>query len=450
MDLDKYNDITNNIEHLVKTPEFENNPHYPFISLLISQIKTHLSNLQIQKRKRSLDFLGSAWKWLAGSPDHHDHEIVLNKLNNVLENNNNQLLINKLTIEKVNEITNITNKILKVMENDEHTKNDLSLKLKFKLEVIKEEVVNIAYAIHWAKANIINSYILSNEEIGIAKNIVNRENLPFINLDEALEFSEIKIATNGKLIIYIISLPTVKNDICKTIEIRAVKHEKRINKINFNEILICEKEIYGIKNNCKNYNNLEICLSNHIIDLSTDTCINNLLKSRTPNCTVVNNQHIPTIEEITPGILFLNRFNGDITIGNETTLLNGTFLVHFSNITIEIQGKTYRNEGKITSKPLPAILQPLAKTNTVEEILSLQMLHQLNANNTKYISSLEKEGKIKYGISLSATIMLIIVIIAIGKFISTTWNKKSIQLTPAAIEGLNQFFNKTSSSNEDV
>ena len=50
------------------------------------------------------------------------------------------------------------------------------LKLKFKLEVIKEEIVNIAYAIH--------SYILSNEEMNIAKNIVNKENLPFINQDE--------------------------------------------------------------------------------------------------------------------------------------------------------------------------------------------------------------------------------------------------------------------------
>lgn len=70
-------------------------------------------------------------------------------------------------------------------------RNDLILKLKFKLEIIKDEIVNIAYAIHWAKANIINSYILSTEEIEIAKNIVNRENLPFINLDEAFEFSEI-------------------------------------------------------------------------------------------------------------------------------------------------------------------------------------------------------------------------------------------------------------------
>lgn len=110
------------------------NPHYPFINFLIIQIKTHLKNLSVQRNKRSLDFLGSAWKWLAGTPDRQDHKIVLNKLNNVSENNNNQVLINKLTIEKINEITNITNNIARSMQDEKFAEMGLFLKLKFKLE----------------------------------------------------------------------------------------------------------------------------------------------------------------------------------------------------------------------------------------------------------------------------------------------------------------------------
>ena len=62
--------------------------------------------------------------------------------------NNNQMLINNLTIEKINEITNITNKIEKYMENDEHSRNDLILKLIFKLKIIKNEILNIAHITH--------------------------------------------------------------------------------------------------------------------------------------------------------------------------------------------------------------------------------------------------------------------------------------------------------------
>lgn len=111
---------------------------------------------------------------------------------------------------------------------------------------------------------------MSNEEIDLAKDIISKENIPFVNLDEALEFSEIKIATNGEIIIYIISLPTVKKDNCKAIEIRAIKRNGKINKIDFNEFLICEKEIYEIKEKCKCHNSLEICLRDNIIDLRNE------------------------------------------------------------------------------------------------------------------------------------------------------------------------------------
>ena len=94
-----------------------------------------------------MDFLGSAWKWFAGSLDRQDHEIVLNKLNNVLETNNNQVLINKLTIEKINETTNITSNITRPIKDEKFPEMNLLLKFKFMSEVIKEEIFNIAYAI---------------------------------------------------------------------------------------------------------------------------------------------------------------------------------------------------------------------------------------------------------------------------------------------------------------
>lgn len=37
--------------------------------------------------------------------------------------------------------------------------------------------------------------------------------------------------------------------------------------------------------------------------------------------------------------------------------LNGTFVIMYTNTTIQINGKTFYNEERTLSKPLPAILQ---------------------------------------------------------------------------------------------
>ena len=41
----------------------------------------------------------------------------------------------------------------------------------------------------------------------MTKQCLENENIPFINVDEALEFAEIKIASNSDSIVYIVSLP---------------------------------------------------------------------------------------------------------------------------------------------------------------------------------------------------------------------------------------------------
>lgn len=56
-----------------------------------------------------------------------------------------------------------------------------------------------------------------------------RDDIPYINLHEALEFSEKQIATNGKIIIYIVNLAIVDKQICKTINITAVINIEKNN-----------------------------------------------------------------------------------------------------------------------------------------------------------------------------------------------------------------------------
>ena len=113
------------------------------------------------------------------------------------------------------------------------------------------------------------------------------------------------------------------------------------------------------------------CLSNNVVDLSNDSCINNLLKSRLPNCAEVNNKHIPTLKEMGPGILFLNKFNGEVLINNEFETLNGTFIILYANATIQINGKPFFYEERTLSKPLPAILKLSSAPNNRRNPLAI-------------------------------------------------------------------------------
>lgn len=410
IDMEAYEVLITNLEEVLKLKGNHSHPLYPILSYEILRIRSHLARLKINKvNKRSLDFIGSAWKWIAGNPDHHDHEILTNKVNNVLKNNNKQAIINRMTVEKINEITNMTNRVLRTFNENNNDKS--ILEIKYKLEVIKEEIVNVAYAIHWAKANIVNSYILSNTEINITEQLLKSENIPFINIDEALEFADVKIASDGKNIIYIVSLPTTSFEICNILIIKAVKIGTKINKIPFNSVLKCKENIYGINKECKSYNGHSICNIDNIIDISNTTCVPNLLRSQLSTCVTINNQHIPSFEEISPGVLFLNQYNASVTINNDTLRLKGTYIIKHVNTTIQVNGKTFRVSEITKHQPLPAILQPKSTLGNVEEELSLEMIKELQVNGTEEISLLRIKNNINLATNISLVMLLAILIV---------------------------------------
>jgi len=47
-----------------------------------------------RRAPRSIDWLGSAWKWVAGSPDASDWNTILQSQSNVIQNSNQQIQIN--------------------------------------------------------------------------------------------------------------------------------------------------------------------------------------------------------------------------------------------------------------------------------------------------------------------------------------------------------------------
>lgn len=429
IDLDKYEEFIDQANATLLSTNIKSHILFPLLQFELTQIKDILTYIKPKRNKRSLNFIGSAWKWLAGSPDHDDLVLIENKANNLIENNENQIVINELYNKRINNITIVTNKILKEIRENKYLDNELLVTLKYKIKIIKEELVNIKYAIHWAKEQILNSIILSTEEIDIAIKALNKEKFPFNTVEEALEFSNVKIFTNNSILIYVVNIPLTDLNLCEKLSLKPIKRNNKVIKLpneNDCKILICENRFYSIKKPCKTLNKLSVCNSENVIEIKNSDCIPNLLRSLNSSCSVTNAQHIPSIEIIEEGIIFLNQFEDTITVNGVERPLSGSFLVKFHNATIGIKDQTYRSEEISSVRVLPAIIQPQPYEKEINEVLSLEMMRELHIKNREHIEKLEVNHLIHQSISYG-TVMIIIGIIGLMFFMRREKTKVTIK-----------------------
>lgn len=392
INLKQYEQFLSDISPVLNLETTQSQILFPLISHEIQQIRNLLHNLQPRIAKRSLDFIGKGWKWIAGNPDHDDFVTIKEKITDVLKNNNKQVIINELYNERINNITRIQNEIQNLLKNNNKINYEIISNLKYKIKIVKEELENINYAIHWAKLGTINSFILSKNEIELATKVFNEQKLPYTTIEEALDFADIKVLSNSTSILYIINIPLTTNEIYENLLIKPIKKKNIVTETLYEVILRNNEKLYGTTNKCKTFNNLSICNSKNIVNITNDTCIPNLLKSLPATCNKINNHHIPTIDEISTGIMLLNQFIGTLEFDNTTHNLNGTFLVKFHNMTITLNGIQYISKEASMIKPLPAILQTSPKENEYRELLSLEMMKDLHINNTNKIHLLQTEN----------------------------------------------------------
>ncbi|XP_036348053.1 uncharacterized protein LOC118757450 [Rhagoletis pomonella] len=315
-------------------------------SVIITEKERTLNRIKPKRFKKSINTIGKVWKWIAGNPDHDDLVTLESQINNIIDNNNNQVTINKIVFDRINKITAVSNKILKAVQSSEDIQHNVAVELKYKLRVIKEEIINIDYAIHWAKAGIVNSYILSNEELELVKSVILRNNLALYNVEESLELANIKIASNSTMLFYIVGIPLTNEEICESILIKPIKRKKYINKIPFEDIVTCnDKKIFAIKQKT-------------LVTLP-----------------VIRAQSKLTAKKIA---------------------LEGSYAVQFHNSTVIIDNQKYSFNEILTSKE--------------EEILSLEMMKELHINNTKRLDALKTTHTAALVTNFSLTIMSIIFI----------------------------------------
>jgi len=389
IELEQYAPILGEIKRILVEDVTDQADSYPYLNHEIQQVESVLQRLTPRRKKRAIDALGTVWKWVAGTPDSEDFKIISDQMNKVLENNNRQVVINRLIEEKLNELINKTNTVTNAVKSYDQIQKDVSNLLEMKINVVKEELINVDYAVQWSKAGVINSFILSDLEMKITKDFFEKQNMPYVNLIEAIEYGEVKVASNGLTLIYIINLPKTNDENCKQLIVKAVKKGNSIVKIPNPNVITCKNSIFEMISDCKNFNDVSICKEQNFRNITNSKCLPNLLKGQPASCTKTNSQHIPLVEEIGPGILLLNAYNGSLKIDEKLMKMQGTFLIKFHDVVIETDKRTYENNQISIANPLPAIIQPGNLTANFEEILSLKMLKELHGINTKEIETLQ-------------------------------------------------------------
>uniref|UniRef100_A0A1B0BKR6 Uncharacterized protein n=1 Tax=Glossina palpalis gambiensis TaxID=67801 RepID=A0A1B0BKR6_9MUSC len=150
-----------------------------------------------------------------------------------------------------------------------------------------------------------------------------------------------------------------------------------------------------------------------------------------PTRNIVNSQHFPVIDEISSGVILLNGFSGTLEVETEQELLNGTFLIRFHNVSIRVNGNTYTSKEIPTYKALPSILQLMPEEKERKRLVSLQMLDELQINNTKLISYLQTESVVHQYSTWGFVIGIAIVIIILAHIFS--WILKSSETMDQSI-----------------
>lgn len=339
------------------------------------------------RRKREIAWIGSAIKWIAGTPDENDFETITGRINDLTTNNNQQTLLNQDFKNQINKLTESYNKWIENQKPEEEVK----IYLIDELNQIQKNIDNIFSTIHLAKGNIINQAILNPEIIQQVTKWANLNNITSQFMTQNLDFAKIYIGHSKSSLISILKFPLLDKESFKYSLIRPVIHKNRLINTNIEKIVSNKEQIFSASKDCEPINDLFICDHNYLTNIEKNECITKILRQENASCSFFVSHQKNQIEEITEGILMANNFNGTISSSSCTQpkILIGTFVIKITNCTVEVGNFVYQNQMAPTVSITDSKFHADPALKKIDHMLSLEYLEELHINNTKYIQKLE-------------------------------------------------------------
>lgn len=412
-----------NLVHIINLTNYEDvvarmlptvrqtSPKSIFMSQLnhqVRQINDLIAELKQQplRSRRSINWIGSAWKWLAGNPDATDWNNVVRNQNEIIENNNQQYKINEAMTNTVHQVLQEHNKIIEHLS--KNSNEELQQGMFNRLSIVKEEIKEIVRAAQLAKVGVINTNLLDKEEVSHI--LAEVETLPYSNEIEAIEYAEPKMVIKGSTILYVISIPKTSNKNYNRVAVRSTIKGNRQIHVEHKELLISQHEIFGIIDKCYILKDTTICRNNQLQELPDDHCISQVLKGAHARCDYEFNQK-EEVEGLNENTIFLNNFKGEVFQNNTSKHLEGNFLIQLYNETIQINNNTFTSKEVKMFQILPPILQRnITETGTK---LDLKYLYNLHLGNVEKLRKLFRNHQAASLTDMGTITVIAIVIIVV-------------------------------------
>lgn len=409
INLTDYEEIINRIRTSLDNINPESSIRIQLIHQM-NQTRQLISELKGQKSRsrRSINWIGSAWKWIAGSPDATDWDQIIKSQNHIIDNNNQQYKINNALMTTARQILNEYNKIVDHLHEDSDEK--IQQILFNRLTIIKEEIKEIIRAAQLAKGKIINTNLLDKEEV--SRLVAEIETLPYSNDIEAIEYAEPMMLAKESTILYVISIPKTSKQEYNHVVVRSTVESNKQIYLEYNELLVNQDEIFGIIRQCKLFRENILCEINSLEELKPDHCINQLIRGLDAQCNYQFNKN-QIIDTLNDNTIFLSNFKGDIFYNNTDKHLEGSFLIQYDNETIKINNTTFTSRDIRKSQVLPTVLQPNITDRGVK--IDPGYLHNLHLNNVDQLQKLFTKHKeaafIDFGIISIIFIVILILLL---------------------------------------
>lgn len=136
------------------------------LSVDTAHLQDLLESLGVHHRvARSLDFLGSMLKVVAGTPDASDFEKIRFSEMRLVESSNRQIQINTKTQNQINQLTSTVNSILRSAKTSQIDTGHLYETLLARNRMLMAELQNLMLAITLARINFVSLHILDHEDL---------------------------------------------------------------------------------------------------------------------------------------------------------------------------------------------------------------------------------------------------------------------------------------------
>lgn len=391
----------------------------------VNHIRTLLSTLRTHHRQaRSLNFIGTALKVIAGTPDFDDFEKSKFRQEQLIESNNRQIDINTKINEQLQILTNTVNSILK----SEHNRNALNtehlyetLLARNRISIINLE--NLILSISLAKLNIVDPAVLDSNEI---HSIIMNGSSTDTSVSEIMSLASIKVFQNLDLINFIIRFPKPISR-CKKVSVFPVSHQQKILSFGKDNILArCESQVFSVTK-CN-----RAVLSTFCNIINVTTCAQQLVSGTTAQC-ATEFDILNKLVVVDDGVIIINNDLVEITEKGSTQQINGTYLLIF-DAEIKVNGTKFVNLNSITEKSPEVPNFPVINITEHKEIISLPYLHDMNIKNLQHIGELKTQIIINPIISTTVIIFCLITLYLMFKFIQHYKKKRAMQKVLISLE----------------